>query len=162
MGGTLAHDVIGVSRQTDVAVNYSYHIKMKKGQLALGLKGMVSFYSANLTALKIWDQNDQVFMSDIQNKWIPNFGAGAYYYTDRFYAGISVPHLLNYNKPSTFLSAQISRVPHYERHYFAAAGYVFNLQDKVYLKPSTLIKYVPNAPVEADLNMNVFFMRIFR
>jgi type IX secretion system PorP/SprF family membrane protein len=34
---------------------------------------------------------------------------------------------------------------------------VFTLNDKFKLKPSTLIKYLPSAPVEADINLNLLY-----
>src|SRR6185295_12102546 len=38
---------------------------------------------------------------------------------------------------------------------------VIGLPSNVYLKPSLLIKYVPDAPMEADINLNVFFLNRF-
>jgi type IX secretion system PorP/SprF family membrane protein len=161
LGFTFANDKIGVSEQTDLSGNFSYHIPLLKGELSLALKAAISHYNAYLTELTVWDQNDAVFMNNITNRWIPNFGAGGYYYTDKFYLGLAVPHLLNYQKPSSFLSAKISSVPAYERHYYLTSGYVYKLNDDVFLKPSFLLKYVPDAPFNADLNLNVFFMNFF-
>ena len=160
LGFTLVNDKIGVTNQTDLGAAYSYHLGLGKGQLALGIKGSISYYRAMLTDLKVWDENDKVFVTNIYDKWIPNFGAGAYYYMDRFYAGISVPHLMNY-KPSSTLSAEISRLPKLERHYYLTSGLVFRTPGDIYLKPSFLLKYVPDAPLTADLNFNVFFKTYF-
>lgn len=161
LGITFVNDHIGVSDQSEIAVQYAYHIPMAKGHLSLGIKGQLSYYSAKLTDLTIWDADDQVFASNVLNKWTPNFGVGAYYYRDNFYAGISIPHLVNYNQPSSFMSGELARVPNYERHYFMASGYVIPCKNDIYVKPSFLIKYIPHAPVQADFNVNVFFMNMF-
>jgi type IX secretion system PorP/SprF family membrane protein len=161
LGLIFINDKLGVTEESQVAGNFAYHIPLGKGHLSLGLKAALSYYTAQLTDLTIWDANDKVYAADINGRWIPNFGTGAYYYTDRFYAGLSVPHLLNYSKPSSSLIAEIKKIPNYERHYFFSTGYVFDLKSDVYLKPSVLIKYVEDAPVEADLNLNVFFMNRF-
>jgi type IX secretion system PorP/SprF family membrane protein len=161
LGFTLINDQIGVSNQTDIAVNYAYHIPVGRGHLSLGLKGQLSYYSARLTDLTIWDRDDQVFASNVLDKWVPNFGAGAYYYTGGFYAGLSVPHLLDYNRPSAFMEAKLSAVPNYERHYYVSSGYVIGLPSDIFVKPSILLKYVPNSPLEADLNVNMFFLNTF-
>jgi type IX secretion system PorP/SprF family membrane protein len=161
LGITFSNDQIGVSNQSELAVDYAYHIPLAKGHLSLGIKGQLSYYSAKLTDLTVWDADDQVFVNNILNKWVPNFGAGAYYYTDKFYAGLSIPHLMNYNRPSTFVAAELNAVPNYERHYYLASGYVVSCPNDIYVKPSFLVKYIPNAPVEADLNVNVFFMNMF-
>jgi type IX secretion system PorP/SprF family membrane protein len=161
-GLTFVHDEIGPSNRSDLSGIFAYHIPTgNTGHLSLALKGSIGFYSAHLTDLKIWDKNDQIFARDVLNKWIPNFGAGAYYYTQKFYAGISVPSLINYSRPSQNVAADIYATPSYQRHYFATLGYVIAFPSNVYLKPSTLIKYIPDAPAEADVNLNVFFLNRF-
>jgi type IX secretion system PorP/SprF family membrane protein len=161
LGLTFVNDRIGVSNQTEIAAQYAYHIPLQKGHLSFGIKGQLSYYSAAVTDLTVWDKDDQLFMSNVMDKWIPNFGIGSYYYTDNFYAGISIPHLMNYNRPSNFTAAEIPAIPNYERHYYITSGYVITCPNDVFVKPSTLIKYIPHAPVEADLNVNVFFMNRF-
>jgi type IX secretion system PorP/SprF family membrane protein len=52
-------------------------------------------------------------------------------------------------------------VPNYERHYYLTSGYVIPCDNNIFLKPSFLVKYIPHAPMEADLNLNVFFMNMF-
>jgi type IX secretion system PorP/SprF family membrane protein len=162
LGFTLVNDKIGVSNQTELAGHYDYQIPIGKGFLSLGIKGALSYYTARVTNLTVWDKNDVVFANNIIDKWVPNFGAGAYYYVeDVFYAGFSVPHLLNYNKPSEFVSAELTSVPAYERHCYLSSGYVFKLSADVSLKPSVLVKYMGHAPIEGDLNLNVFFLNTF-
>jgi type IX secretion system PorP/SprF family membrane protein len=128
------------------------------GHLSIGIKGSMGYYNASLTEVKVWDQRDKVFAQDVLNRWIPNAGAGIYYYLPNFYAGISVPSLINYSKPSAEVAAQITAIPNYQRHYFLTSGYVIALDNDVYIKPSTLLKYTKDAPLEADFNLNVFFL----
>lgn len=161
LGFTLVNDKLGVTDETKLGANFAYHIPAGKGHLSFGIKAEVSYYNAKLSDLKVWEANDQVYASNIIGRWIPNAGAGVYYYTDKFYAGISTPHLINYIQPSATAAAEIRKTPAYERHYFLSTGYVFNVSDDVYIKPSTLVKYVEDAPLEADLNINVFFLKNF-
>jgi type IX secretion system PorP/SprF family membrane protein len=76
-----------------------------------------------------------------------------YYNTDRFYAGISIPQLIqtDFNKNSIDSDSKLVR------HYFASAGYVFDLSPSIKLKPNLLVKAVSGAPVEFDLNANALF-----
>lgn len=162
MGLTFVHDEIGISKRSDLSGIFAYHIPVgNDGHLSLALKASVGYYSAMLTDLKIWTETDKTFARNINDKWIPNFGAGAYYYTHNFYAGVSIPSLINYDKPSQDVAAEISTIPSYQRHYFLTAGYVIALPSDIYLKPSTFIKYTKDAPAEADLNLNVFFLNRF-
>jgi type IX secretion system PorP/SprF family membrane protein len=43
------------------------------------------------------------------------------------------------------------------KHIFVTTGFVYTLNEEVKIKPSTMIKIVQGAPIEADLNTNVWF-----
>jgi type IX secretion system PorP/SprF family membrane protein len=155
VGLIVAHDEIGATEQTDIYANYAYQLKLKKGKLAFGLKAGVSNYVFKSANLKIWDSNDDVFTGR-KTTWLPKLGAGAYYFTDKWYAGISIPTLLAYDTHHDF-SFDVNNGSFLNRHYYAYGGYVFKLNDQFKLKPSTLIKYLPAAPIEADLNLNLLY-----
>jgi len=44
-----------------------------------------------------------------------------------------------------------------EMHYFATAGYVFQLSENTKFKPSTLVKSSFNSPISFDVNANFLF-----
>ncbi|MEW6468763.1 MAG: type IX secretion system membrane protein PorP/SprF [Bacteroidota bacterium] len=160
LGLTLINDRIGVSDRTEVYGNYSYHLKAgDKATLAMGLSAGIAWYKAGLTGLTVWDSGDHVFASDIQGRVIPNIGSGVYFFTERFYCGFSVPNLVQY-KPGTFLSAEMNNAPQWVRHYYMQSGYSYTVSDNLTVKPSFLLKYVPAAPVQADLNVNVTLKKL--
>jgi type IX secretion system PorP/SprF family membrane protein len=165
MGGGLsvAHDNIGVTDRTDIYLSYAYHLKLTESlKLGLGLRGGVSLMSARLQDLIYWDQNDRVFPQQTQTNTLPNFGAGAFLYSRLYYVGITVPHLMSFDpdRPITLNSNQLKDIPHLVRHYYLTGGYVFEINRDVVLKPSTLIKYTYNAPVEVDINVNALLMEV--
>ena len=87
------------------------------------------------------------------NQTSPNFGAGLYYYTDKFYLGFSVPNFLetiHLEKGNGIVSTASEKM-----HYFLTSGYVFNIADNLKLKPSTMIKAVAGAPLSVDLSANL-------
>jgi type IX secretion system PorP/SprF family membrane protein len=162
-GGILSNDKIGVSHKTDLYGNYAYHLKAgKTGKLSFGLRLGMSYYRAMLNQLTIWDGGDQVFANNVQNKFLPNAGAGLYYFSTKFYAGFSCPNIINYDS-GTFLSASSGSVtvPNYVRHYYLYSGYVYQISENLHLKPSVLFKYVNHAPAEADLNLNLLINKSF-
>jgi type IX secretion system PorP/SprF family membrane protein len=162
-GAILTNDKIGVSFKTDAYGNYAYHMRVSdEGRISLGVRAGLSYYNANLTQLTVWDQNDQVFASNIRNKLMPNAGMGVYYYTRKFFAGLSVPNVLSYD-PATFMTLGnvMTGNENYRRHFYANAGYVFEVNENLHIKPSCLVKYVEGAPVQADLNLNVLFCKNF-
>ena len=156
IGGIIAHDKIGVTKQTDILATYSYYIKLGGGRLSFGAKAGFSNYSSALSGLTIWDQDDKVFANDKTSAWLPKFGAGAYYYSKNFFAGIAIPTLLAYDSRNNF-NIDVSKSSFVRRHYFINAGYVITLNDQLKLKPSVMVKYQKAAPVEGDLNLNLFF-----
>lgn len=155
IGGIIAHDKIGVTKQTDLLATYSYYIKLGPGKLSFGAKGGFSNYVSSVSDLTVWDQDDKVFANDKKSAWLPKFGAGAYYYTKNMYAGIAIPTLLAYDSRNNF-NLDITKSSFVRRHYFINAGYVFSVNDQIKIKPSVLLKYQKAAPLEGDINANVF------
>ncbi|MBK6833552.1 MAG: type IX secretion system membrane protein PorP/SprF [Bacteroidetes bacterium] len=157
MGGGLiiAHDRIGATEQTDIYANYAYQLKLGKGKLAFGLKAGASNYAFKSDGLTIWDDGDEKFTGR-RTAWLPKFGFGTYYFTEKWYAGISMPTLLAIDANHDF-AFDVNKASFVQRHYYLNGGYVFKLNDKFKLKPSLLVKYLPAAPLEADINLNLLY-----
>lgn len=151
IGMIISHDKIGVTNQTDIYPNVAYRIKMDKNTLSFGLRAGVSHYSASVTELKYWDEGDPIYQNNIRGKWIPKFGFGAYFYSERYYVGLSIPTLLAYDSNYNF-GINVETASFLRRHYLLTGGYVFDLNENLKLKPSVLFKYVPSAPFQADIN----------
>ena len=161
LGLGVAHDQIGVTDMTDIYISYSYHLKLNETlKLGLGIRGGLSLYSAHLERLIYWDQNDVVFPQETQSNTLPNAGAGAFLYHRLWYAGLAIPQLLSFDpeRPLTINTDDTKLIPNKVRHYYITGGYVFEINQDVILKPSTLIKYTWNVPVEVDINLNALLM----
>lgn len=145
--GLLAiHDEIGVTEQAGVHLSYAYRIPVSdKGKLSFGLKSGISYFRANYTELGM---DDIAFSEDI-NEYHPTVGFGIYFQTEKFFAGLSSPQLLEKDMIPNAENMNVSR------HYFATLGYVIDLSPQLKLKPSTLVKSVPGAPVQFDINSNL-------
>ena len=159
VGLLVFNDRIGITSTTGVYGSYAFRMRLKKGTLALGLQGGFSQFKADYSSV-VLDQNnsyDGAFSSNF-NKFMPNFGAGVYYKTDKFYVGVSLPRIVN-NK--MFKKSDTSSTKaHQTRHVFVIGGFVIALSPDVKLKPSTLIKLVEGAPLQVDINTNVWFYDI--
>ena len=150
IGGLFSRDEIGVSSQSSVYLSAAYRIKSDKGTFAMGLQGGIRASDIIYTDLGIDDPNLQRNISGL----VPNFGAGFYYYSDKFYLGLSVPTILKSSIQGAITSGgsiSATDVP----HFFATSGLVVELAPTIKLKPSTLIKYVTGAPMEIDINANL-------
>lgn len=159
VGLIIANDQIGVTKQTDIVANYAYHLKLGEGKLAFGLKAGLCQFNVAVSELEYWDEEDPIYSGDIQSKLIPKFGTGAYYYQERWYAGISIPTLLAFQRDYQF-SLDINEASSLRKHFYLTAGYVLDLSENWKLKPSTLVKYTSAAPVQIDLNANFLYKNI--
>jgi type IX secretion system PorP/SprF family membrane protein len=148
LGLLLLNDQIGVTSQTGAYGSYAYKIDFDdKGTLSMGLSAGFTYFNANFSQVS---DTDGTFAADV-SEFQPNVGLGFYYSTDRFFAGISTPQLLE----TTFDKSNQDSDSKLLRHYFATAGYVFDLNDFIKLKPHVLLKYVDGAPVEMDINDSI-------
>ena len=142
LGFNLIRDNIGVTSQTIANGSYAYKVPLRKGILSLGLMARLNFINFDFPDLHLQTSNDPVFTGKENTREV-SFGAGMFYHTERFFLGLSMPHL--------------TRSDLFSRHWFLHAGYVLEVQPFVKLKPSVLIKYVDGAPLEIDLNATVFW-----
>ncbi len=157
LGFTLVHDQIGVSRDLELAGQYAYRLPVgDNSRLAFGLKAGVSVYSAQLNDLTYWDANDQVFQSAIENQLVGKFGFGMYWNNATSYVGLSVPTLYAADDDIT-TAVTGTNTQYFHQHYYLNAGHVFDVNEHFDIKPSVLLKYLPDAPVQADVNCNVLY-----
>lgn len=160
LGIQVMDDRIGIERTSGVLANYSFRIATsERGVLSLGLRGGLLNYRANFTEINTFDPSDPTFGQNV-NGFLPAAGAGIYYSTDKFYAGFSVPSLLS-TKLSATQRADVGSGSLRNLHMFYMMGFVVDLSDDVVLKPSMLVKRVNAAPVQVDLNANIWFKEIF-
>jgi type IX secretion system PorP/SprF family membrane protein len=73
----------------------------------------------------------------------PDVKLGAYYHTERFYAGLSASDLLEFEDDQTIEP---------KRNFFFTTGYVFDVTNFIKLKPSILVREDFNLPTNVDLN----------
>ncbi len=157
LGLSAIKDELGPVKETNVYVDFSYTLQVSDAlKLALGLKAGATFHDVGLTGLTLQDPNDPFFSQDINNVY-PNVGAGAFFYGDNFYIGVSVPNLLN----SVHIDENGLKVGSETNHYFGTAGYVFQVSENVKLKPSVMVKSAFDAPLSYDGNLNALFYEKF-
>ncbi len=161
LGISIANDRIGPTSLIEATAHYAYRLplgtKKYAGKLCFGLNARVSNYAQRWSELTTADQADQAFVTGNESIWQPNFGAGLYYYNDRFYAGFSVPNMLNTSLDDNFNLEGTDLVARKYRHTFITLGAIIPLTDNVKLKPSMLFKQVKNSPFQGDFNASLLF-----
>ena len=161
LGIQMFSDQLGVEEASGINGFLSSRIKVSEnGILSAGLSvGFMNYQFNSLDVLNRIRTDDNVFVTVIPSQWNPSVGFGLYYNTDQFYMGISSPSLLKSRlaKYENFVSG-IQKTDDF--HLFTTMGYVIKINEEVNLKPSTMIKMVSGAPIEFDLNTNVWLKDI--
>lgn len=163
-GVSIVNDNIGdgVVQETYLDAVISYTIEVARdAKLSFGLKAGGNMLSLDFNGLRNFDQ-EVVSQDNIDNKFNPNFGLGLYYHTDKFYAGVSAPNILeseyfdnnNDNNSVNFLSAE--RI-----NFYFITGYVFDVGADLQFKPALLTKAVGGAPLQVDLSANFLYAEKF-
>jgi len=154
---SVIHDQIGPVDETNLSLDLSYAISVSEtGKLAVGLKGSYNTLSFGITHPL---QANDAYLNNLPKQSYPNVGAGIYYHTDKFYAGISAPNLLeNYTYA---VSSQVVEDVSDKIHYFGTLGYVFDINNNLKFKPSAMVKMVQGSPISLDLNGSFFINDLF-
>ncbi|MGI9543981.1 MAG: PorP/SprF family type IX secretion system membrane protein [Cyclobacteriaceae bacterium] len=154
LGLQVIRDKISVFNQIGVNASYAYRIPTEKGKLSLGLQAGFTSYQADFTQLSTDQGGSQVFGANV-SKFLPNFGAGVYYYSKKYYLGFSIPQLISNGLNESVVG--VDSDARQRRHYFLTGGYVFELNRNVKFKPNLLLKAVAGAPIELDVNGSFLF-----
>lgn len=152
LGLSIVNDKAGPLNQTLIYGDFSYTIPFKKSKhnakLAFGVKAGMNLLNATTSNLVTTSNGDQTLGSNIRNVVTPNFGVGIYYHMDQFYFGVSAPKLLEAEQKAGLSATQE------KRHYFFIAGGVISLKNPNYkLRPTTMLKFTPGAPVSWDISL---------
>jgi type IX secretion system PorP/SprF family membrane protein len=154
LGFIVENDKLGVTKETRFSSVYAYKMKMKGGDLSLGLGAGIVTTNSAWSDLVVIDPGDENYLVDSRVFVVPDFSFGLLYSSANYYAGISVPKLLEYkfnydNNKYTLLFDPG------EFNYLINTGYIFDLSKSVKLFPSTLIDISPGDKLLIDLNIYV-------
>jgi len=158
VGGYLFTDVTGPTSRVGAYGSYAYHIDLNGDdmKLSLGLFGGILQYNVDGSKITLAQEDDPLATIGIESILIPDAGAGAYWYGDKYYLGVSVPQLLQ-NK----LDLTGNEIGRLASHYFVMGGYKFELDNDFEVEPSFLMKYVAPVPVQFDLSARVSYKQTF-
>jgi len=158
LGLSFVNDRIGISDESTISVDFSYTIPVSENyKLAFGLKGTAHLLNVDYSKLNTYNPVDGLLQNNIDNRFSPNIGAGVYLYSDKFYAGLSVPNMLE----TEHFDDNIQSTAGERMHGYLITGYVFDLTDNIKFKPAVLAKAVKGAPLQTDVTANFLFNEKF-
>ncbi|WP_214071162.1 type IX secretion system membrane protein PorP/SprF [Mucilaginibacter sp. dw_454] len=161
IGFTLVTDKAGPITQTNIAVDYAYHIGLApRLNLALGVAAGFNHVSLNTSEITLATPLDPAIANGNNSQWKPDLGIGTWLYAADFYVGLSVQQLLKQNLYFSTSTTQLD-VSKTVPHYFLTAGTKVYLSDDITLLPSFLIKEIQPVPLTYDLNLKASFQDKF-
>jgi type IX secretion system PorP/SprF family membrane protein len=153
LGLSVVNDRIGPTVENAISADVSYTIQTSETmKLSFGVKATANLFNLDVDKLNPQDQNDPS-LQNLDNKFNPNFGAGVYLHSDKFYLGLSVPNFLEDTKYSdNSVSVFKERM-----NFYAIGGYVFDISPSLKFKPAFLTKMVTGSPLQVDVSGNFMF-----
>lgn len=160
LGALFSNEKIGVSNSTSLNGNVAYRIEMDQAKLSFGISAGINLLSSSLTDLTTTEGNDNAFAGDLRSNLQPDFGAGVYYYSKKYFVGLSVPRIISrqYLISDDKLDIQSEAGIH---NFILHGGYLFTLSDQFKLKPSSLLRFSPTGNYQFDLNANLIYKDFF-
>lgn len=164
LGLSVVNDEIGngTNQNTYFNVDFAYAVPTSQtGKLSFGLKAGGHLMDVNLTKLRNYNPGfGAPDGTGVDRKFSPNFGAGIYYYTDRFYTGISVPNFL---QTTHFESGDGSNsyLVKEDMEYYLISGFVTDISYNLQFKPAVLFKAVNGAPLQVDVSTTFLYNEKF-
>lgn len=150
-------DKLGLMTNLGFDANFAYRIPLdEKIRLSLGLRGSLFQISDDRPSAVTSSPTDPTAVTTL-NRLMPNFGVGGFLFSDRFFVGASVPHILNLrlrDDVDTSTGAVFSKM---YNHYFASVGAVFGKSEKIKFKPTAFFKMADGVTPDLDINANFLF-----
>ena len=154
LGLNFIADEIGPSKNSSIMGTYAYHLQTSKGKLSFGLRGGFYSSSLNTSQLNFFNSSDVHNTGEVYQTITPNFDFGVYYFSPKFYSGLSVNHMFDNNAENTS-QTQLNL----NRHFFFNTGAVFVKNENLVFKPSFMVRYNAGSPISFDLNTSFLFKK---
>ena len=153
VGLNIQNDKLGPARQFYVNANVAYKLPITEtGQLSLGVKAGLKYFNLDFSDGNVSDPSDPAFQNN-DGRFSPTLGIGAFYYESNWYLGLSVLDLLT----DRYYDNSSSNVSDEQLQYFLTAGYVYDINENLKLKPALLAKYLDGFPLVVDISANMLF-----
>lgn len=140
LGGALYTDVTGPTSKTGAYLSYAYQLKVNRvSKLSLGLSGGLMQYRVDGTKITLLDPGDLTLSNALMTKIVPDFGFGAHWYGENFWAGLSVPQFIQ--SRIDFSEDDTQTLSRLTSHFYLNGGYRFDINDEFAIEPSMMMRY---------------------
>jgi len=148
IGISLINDKVFILKQTDVAVDISYKIKLsEQTKLYFGLKAGGGFTNIDLT--RAYDGGDDPLFLENQDFFNPHVGAWIHVQNENFYITVSTPNFLKgkrYEKQGNAPTVAIDN-----SHFYLGTGVNLSLSENLMVTPMFMMRNVEGVPNSYDM-----------
>jgi type IX secretion system PorP/SprF family membrane protein len=154
-------DKVGPSVDYGAMAAFAYRIIFPATKLCFGLQAGFKYMDIDWTLLDPKDAGDILLTNQVSNRAVPDVDFGIYYYGKMFYTGLSAKHLLqNQIVVSSAAPDDKTSFTKLLRNYYFITGGAVPMAENLEFMPSILVKYIRNAPLQADVNASFLIFKV--
>jgi type IX secretion system PorP/SprF family membrane protein len=158
LGLTYVSDQLGFEKNNIARLNYSYHLGVGAGQMGIGLSlGILQksfgadWITPSGTSTASGNIVDGLIPDENASGIVPDINLGVFYKTSELYLGLSTTHVGGFEMGNL----NVQNV----HHYWITAGYNYDINPDIKLRPSLLIKSDASSTI-MDLNVNALYKNL--
>lgn len=145
----------GLTKSYSFYADYAYHLRLGEGKLSLGLKAGFDMSNTDYSNILLNDKDDQAFLVNNKPYFLPNAGAGLYYYSKKFFIGAAIPSFLSYINDG---SGKVSFNTLSDFDVYVSAGGLITFAPSFKFKPSVFVDYSVQKTKKMQLDLNGNFI----
>jgi type IX secretion system PorP/SprF family membrane protein len=159
VGLFILNDKTGLYNRFSADASYAYHMGLSaRINLAVGFAAGITNISYDLSRVNFAEPGDPVVSGGnghTLNSLRPDLSAGLWLYSTDYFVGLSAQQIIpqQYTFSGKPALEKATLIP----HFFATAGYGFQLSDDIKVTPSVMFKYVQGTPTVPQFDFNIKF-----
>ena len=160
LGLCLYYYTLGPMQNWGMLTNYTYRLRFGEYKvLSFGIDVGIRKLIIDWDKVKTYDDDDETITCHSGSALQPDFNFGIYFDASRFYIGLSSKHLFEHAMTAKYNNGYYS-ISTLARHFYLIGGCAFRVSQNLVFRPSTLVKFTLNAPVNIDVNLSVLMSNI--
>jgi type IX secretion system PorP/SprF family membrane protein len=157
VGLSVTLDRLGAESTIAAKLAYAFRLDLGPGTLGIGIEAGIISRSLDGSKLIAIDESDPTVPTGSTSGLVPDFGFGLYYHTDKLYFGVSSSHLSQGD--FSLETPGGSKIYNVARHYYAMAGYNYDITPTLQLRPSLFLKS-DAASTQFDVNLTLMYNQL--
>jgi type IX secretion system PorP/SprF family membrane protein len=156
VGLSVINDKIGVHKNLSALGDFAYHIQTGiNSYLSMGVQAGMHNIRSNYAALTGATNDPKLSNLNVAETFF-DFGAGVYFRSPKFHAGLSAPELvpkrISFNDS---VSVKLSRT-----NLFLFSKYTFKVSENTDIEPTVLLKHLSGLPFSYDVTLSMIYRKV--